>query len=139
MLRLLSALAILLLALTVQFILANAGLHLNLALAVLIALAFIFDFWELACFVLLSVFLLNWKPAPSGTLILFTLIPLVVFALRKFYHSQPAIGTAIAIVVGFLIFYIAPAPTLFIANIIPFIIDVAIGLLLGEAVLFALG
>jgi hypothetical protein len=138
MIRFLSALAILLLALTAQFILGNAGLHLNLALAVLIALAFIFDFWELALFVLLSVFLINWRPGFSGTLILFALIPMVVFALRKFYHSQPAIGAAIAILIGFLIFYTAPNPEMFGANFVAFLIDVAAGLLIGEAVLFAL-
>jgi len=137
MLRFLSAFAILLLALTAQFALANAGLHLDLVLAVLITFAFTFNFWELAVFVLFSVFLLNWKSQPSDTLILFALIPLAAFAFRKLVHSEAWIGNLIAIIVGFLIFSIAPAPTLFLTNIVPFLMDLIVGLLVGEIILLS--
>lgn len=138
MLRFLSILAIVLLVLVVQFALASAGFHLNLVLAVLIALAFVSDFWELAFFVLLSVFLLNWKPTASGTMILFTLIPFAAFTFQKLVRSQAWIGNLIAIFVGFLIFYFAPTPTMFLANVMPFLMDVVVGLLLGEIVLLLL-
>ena len=138
MIRFLSILAVLLLALAAQFALASAGFHLNLALAVLIALAFISDFWEFAFFVLLSVFLLNWKPAASGTMILFALVPFAAFTFQKLVRSQAWIGNLIAIFAGFLIFYVVPAPTMFLANMMPFLMNVIVGLLVGEVVLFAL-
>lgn len=138
MLKFFSGLAILVLALFLQFLLASAGVHFTLALAMLIVFAFVFDFWELLLFDLLAVFLLNWEPAPSITLIVFALIPIAALIFHKLIRTEIWIGSLIAIVVGFLIFYFASAPSLFLENILGFVMDLIIGLIAGELVLFAL-
>src|SRR5580693_6064425 len=109
-LKFFSALAILLLALFLQFLFAGAGWHLDLALAALIAFAFILDFWELLALDLLAVFLLNWQPAPSIALLAFALIPLAVFVFHKLVRLHGWIGIPVAIFIGFLLFYIAAVP-----------------------------
>ena len=132
MLKFFSALAVLLLAIFLQSFLAGVGWYFDLALATLIAFASMFDFWELLVFDLLAVFMLNWQPAPSTTLIVFALIPLAAFAFRAFTHWHGWIGTAIAIACGFLIFYIASAPTQFLGHLGLFLMDLAAGLIVGE-------
>jgi hypothetical protein len=138
MLKFFSGFVILILALFLQFLLASAGIHLNLALATLIAFAFIFDLWELLFFDLLAVFLLNWEPALSLPLLAFALIPLLAFAFRKLIRTELWIGNLAAILGGFLIFYLASAPASFVSNFLQFVIDLIVGLSAGELVLFAL-
>jgi hypothetical protein len=135
MLKFFSALAILLLALLAEIVLASVGLHFTLALAALIAFAFILDFWELLILDLVAVFILNWQPAASAALIAFALVPLLAFAFYKLTHWHGWTGVLVAIVVGFLIFYIAAAPGLFLANSTSFLLDLVVGLIVGEAML----
>lgn len=136
---LLSALVVLLLALTLQIQLASIGIHFNVSLATLIAFALIFEFFELLFFVLLSVFLLNAQPAPSITMIVFAGIPFAAYFSKKLSAWQPPVHVIIAIFFGFLIFYLVSAPPLFIPNFSQFANDVILGSLVGESVLFALG
>jgi hypothetical protein len=138
-LKFFSALAILILALFLQFFAASIGWHFNLALAALIAFAFALDdFWEVLVADLLAVLILNWQPAISGTLILFALIPLAAFAFRKLIHSIAWIGTLAAIIVGFSAFYVFTAGTIFLPNIVSFLADVIVGAVAGELIVFAL-
>ncbi len=134
-----SAIAVLLLALFVEIFLASAGIHVTLALAALIAFAFIFDFWELLVLDLAAVFILNWEPTSSTALIAFALIPLAAFSFRKLTHWHGWTGNLIAISIGFLIFYIAAGPLFFTKNLLQFFLDLAVGLVVGQAVLAALG
>lgn len=138
MLRFLAGAAILFLSLAIEFIFAFAGWHFELALAVLIAFSFVFDFWELLVFDLLAVFLLNWQPGPSIALIAFAIIPLATYASHRIIHSEAWIGNLTSIFIGFLVFYIAAAPSLFFHTIFGFLLDVAVGLVAGEMVLFGL-
>ena len=131
-LKFLSGLAILFLAFVLQFLFASSGFYYNLALATLITFALIFDFWELLALDLLAVFILNWQPAPSATLIAFALIPLAAFGFRTFTRWHGWIGNVIAIACGFLIFNIAAVPTFFPWHIWQFLIDLAVGLIVGE-------
>jgi hypothetical protein len=139
MLKFFSALAILFLALFAEIVLASVGLHFSLALAVLIAFAFVIDFWELLILDLIAVFILNWQPAPSVALIAFALIPLLAFVFYKLTHWHGWTGVLVAIVVGFLIFYVAAAPGLFLHDLPGFLLDLIVGLLIGETVLAAMG
>jgi hypothetical protein len=136
--KFLSGLAVLLLALFAEIALASVGLHFSLALAALIAFAFILDFWELLILDLVAVFILNWQPAPSAALIAFALVPVLAFAFYKLTHWHGWTGVLVAVIVGFLIFYIAAAPSLFIRNSLLFALDLVMGLLVGEAVLAGL-
>lgn len=139
MLKFFSTLAILFLALFVEIVLASVGFHFSLALAVLIAFAFILNFWELLILDLIAVFILNWQPTPSAALLIFALIPLAAFAFYKLTHWHGWTGVLVAIIVGFLLFYIGAAPTLFLENLPTFLLDLIIGLLVGEAVLAGVG
>jgi hypothetical protein len=136
-LKFFSGVAILLLALFLQLFLVSAGWYFNLALATLIAFAFDFDFWELLVFDLFTVFILNWKPAPSVALLIFALVPLAAFAFRKLVNSERWIGNLIAIFVGFLVFYLVSAPAEFLPHFAIFLADLIIGLALGQVIFFA--
>jgi hypothetical protein len=133
-----SALAILLFAIFLQLFFASVGWYFNLSLAVLIAFAFALnDLWELLVADLLAVFILNWQPAPSGTLILFALIPLAAFAFRKLVRTERWIGTLTTIFFGFLTFYLLVAPAPLSYFIVPFLEDVMVAFLVGELIVFA--
>jgi len=134
-----AAATILLLALFLQLFLASAGWYFNIALAALIAFTFTFDdIWELLTLDLLAVFILNWKPAPSTALLAFALIPFAAFVFRKLVHSERWIGNLIAIVFGFLIFYLAASPTQFLPHILLFLEDVLVAFIVGEVIFFGL-
>ncbi len=139
MIKFFSALAILLLALFAEIVLASVGWHFTLALAVLIAFAFVLDFWELLILDLVAVFILNWQPAASAALIAFALVPLLAFAFYKLTHWHGWTGVLVAIIIGYLIFYIAAAPEQFAGNLLSFTLDLIVGLLAGEAVLAGVG
>ena len=137
--KFLSVIAVLLFSLFLQFFMISLGWHFDVVLAVLIALAFVVDdFWELFVADLLAVFILNWQPAASGTLILFAFIPLVAFAGRKLIHSEVWIGSLAAICLGFLAFYLGVAPGAFLAHFTGFVEDLVVALAVGELVVFAL-
>jgi hypothetical protein len=139
MLKFFSTLAILLLALFIEFVLASAGLHFTLALSALIAAAFVLDFLELLILDLIAVLILNWQPAASAALIAFAFVPLAAFAFRKFTYWHGWTGVLVATVAGFFIFYIAAAPGQFINDLPSFLLDLLVGLLVGEAALAAMG
>lgn len=137
-LKFFSAAAILALALFLQFLFAGASWHFDLVLAALIAFAFILDFWELLVLDLLAVFLLNWQPAPSVALLVFALIPLAAFLFHKLTQLHGWVGVPLAILAGFLIFYVSVAPSLFFQNLFPLFFDLIISIGAGEIVFVAL-
>jgi hypothetical protein len=138
MITFLAGLVILAFSLFLQFQLAGFGLWFNLALAVLIAAAFIFDFWELVFLDLFAVFLLNWEPAPTLTLITFALIPIAAFLSKKVIRWESWIHAFVALAVGFLLFYLIIDAHFFTSHLITFVTDLIVGLLVGELVFLAL-
>ncbi len=138
MIRFFAALAILFLTLSLQFFFASAGLYFNITLAAVIAFAFSFNFLELLVLDLLAVFILNWQPAASVALIAFALIPLVAFAFRHVVHAEPWSGNLVAVAVGFLAWHLVSAPAQFFPDAAIALEDVAIGLVAGGLVFFAI-
>lgn len=138
MIKFFAGIAVLALALFIQIQLAAVGLHFNLALATLIAIALVFDFWELLILDLLTIFLLNWQPAPGKELIAFFLIPLAAFVSKKIVTWEGWIHNLIAIFIGFLVFDLVSAPRTFFSGLSHFIPDIIIALIVGEVIFLAL-
>ena len=97
-------LVVLLIAVFLQFFLLPLGIAWNILFAILIAFAFIFDFFAFLLFDLLAVFLVNWQPGLSPTLIAFAVIPLLVFAFRTAIRPEAWVGVLISIFAGFALF-----------------------------------
>lgn len=121
--------------LALQVWLASAGVFVNLTYAALITFAFIFDFWELAAFVLLAVFLLNWQPGVSTEILIFALFPIAAHFLRSAVTWQSWVVVPIGIFLGFVVLYGTIAPQIFLAHPAQFLLDVVAGWLFG-ALLF---
>lgn len=138
MIRVLGGLIILFLALVLQFSLATAGIRLGLSFAILISFAFLFEFWELAFFVLLTVFILNWQPAASPEILTFALFPLAVYFCRNILHWRIWLENLLALALGFLVLYFAAAPAGFFLYWQSFLLDVAAGALLSGIVFLIL-
>ena len=138
MVKFLAGLSVILVAIAIQSFLASVGIYLNLALAALIALALIFDFWELLFADLLAVFVMNWQPAPSLTLIVFFLIPVAVFFSKHVFRWQLWIHALIAVFFGFVLFYIVASPETVLSNLKHGLLDIFAGALLAEFVIFSL-
>lgn len=136
--RFILSLLILIFACALQSWFASMDVFMNFILASLIVFAFFFDVWELLVFILFSIFVINWQPAISAEIILFGLVPLAAYAFHQLFAFVLWVAVPIAIIVGFLIFYIAIAPTMFFINWMPFLTDLVGGLVFGELVLLAL-
>lgn len=137
-LRSLLAILILLLACTLQFWFASAGVFVNFILAALIVFAFFFDIWELLVFVLFAVLVINWSPVASVDIAVFALLPVAAYAFHKVFAWAVWVAVPAAIVVGFLLLYLAIAPAAFFANGSILLIDILGALLFGGLVFLAL-
>jgi hypothetical protein len=71
-------------------------------------------------------------------IIAFALIPILAYAVHKFFALIPAVVVPIAIIIGFLLFYLVVAPGTFFANIELFLMDLLGGLVFGELTFLAL-
>ena len=134
--KFLSGLVIVLIVLVLQFQFVAGGVRLNPALAVLIAFAFTFELFDLILIDLLAVFLINWRPGINPALIAFALIPLIVFAIRKLIPTDPWLGATIAIVCGLFAWHLVVAPSFFLASFGFFVVDLIVGLAVGELSFF---
>jgi len=136
MLRLRSILAILilLLACALQFWFASTGTFINFILATLIVFAFYFDIWELLVFVLFGIFVINWQPAVSTDIFIFGIIPIAAYAFHKVFTWSVWAAAPIAIACGFILLYLAIAPSAFLGNWEAFLIDILGGLIFGGLV-----
>jgi hypothetical protein len=137
-LRFILAVLILLLACSLQFWFASAGVFINFILAALIVFAFLFDIWELIVFVLFAVLVLNWQPAASVDIFIFAIIPIAAYAFHNVFAWTSWIAAPIAITCGFLILYLAIAPTAFLGAWELFVIDLLGGLIFGGLTFFTL-
>jgi hypothetical protein len=136
--RFILAFLILIFACALQSWFASFNIFIDLILATLIAFAFFFDITELLVFILFGILVINWQPAISIEVILFGIIPLLTFGFYKMFALILWAAVPIAIVVGFLIFYITVAPGMFFANGYQFLMDVFGALIFGEFVFLAL-
>lgn len=136
--RFILALLIIVFACALQSWFASMNIFIDFILAALIVFAFFFDIWELLVFILFSVFVINWQPAISTEIILFGIIPIAAYASYKFFALIRWAAIPIAIIVGFLVFYLVIASGMFFANGELFLIDVLGGLVFGELVFYAM-
>lgn len=123
---------ILLLACALQFWFASAGVFINFILATLIAFAFFFDIGELLVYVLFAVLVINWEPRVSIDIIVFGLIPIAAYAFHRVFSWSVWAAAPVAIVCGFILLYLAIAPTAFLADGRPLLEDLFGGLLFGS-------
>lgn len=110
----------------------------NLALAALITFAFFLNTWELAPPVLLGVFLLNWQPAMSSEIVLFTALPFATRAVRALVHWRAWVVHLLSILFGTIILAAAASPSFFFgapgafsSALLPFVfLNIVFGMLL---------
>jgi hypothetical protein len=137
-LRSILAILIILLACAFQFWFASAGVFINFILATLIVFAFFFDIWELLVFVLFAIFVVNWSPAISVDIFVFAIIPIAAYAFHKIFAWTAWVAALVAIVVGFILLYLAIAPAAFLASWNLFLIDLFGALIFGGLVFLTL-
>lgn len=138
MMRFILAFLFLALAFVLQFWFGSFGVFINFIFAALIAFAFLFDFWDVLFFVLVAVFVVNWKPALSWELFVFAVIPFAAYLLHAYSNWEAWVANLASIVLGLLIFYITTAPRLFIANSGVFFVDLFACLIFGSIIFGAL-
>jgi hypothetical protein len=132
------AFLILIFACVLQSWFVSINIFIDLILATLIVFSFFFDIGELLVFVLFGVFVINWQPGISLEIILFAAIPFIVYGFYRLFALIPWITAPLAIIGGFLIFYIAISPGMLFSNAVGFLMDLFGGLIFGELVFFAL-
>ncbi len=134
--KLLTGLLVLTLAFFLQLWFPVAGIHGDFVLAALVALAFIFPFWELVFFVLLAVFIVNWQPGFSADFLLFALLPFAAFVLHRWLKWESWLGVAVLTAGAILLFYGTTAPAVFLPNIGALVADAIACVVFGEIVLW---
>jgi hypothetical protein len=82
-----------------------SGMWFNFALATLISAVFFMSIIELLSLVVSALFVLNWQPAFSFELLVFSALPFVVFSAYKFFPFKPWLMNVIAILLSIPIFY----------------------------------
>lgn len=132
------ALVMFALAAAVQFWLMGGGIFLNLIFALLVVYALYFDFWELAFFVLLAMFLLDWRSAITLELALVAAVPFAVFAMRGMFRMETWVTAPIGIVAGLLLLYAVAAPRFLWTEPAVFLADACLSLLAGMLAFAAL-
>ncbi len=117
---------------------APGGVRGDFILAALIVFAFVFSFWELFIFALLGVFLVNSSPHLSVAMIVFFLIPLAAYFVRRRFPLNPWMGAAGAIAAGIALFYAATAPVAASGAVGFLVLDILASIFFGESVLYGL-
>jgi hypothetical protein len=132
--RFILALLYLTLAFVMQFWFASFGVFINFIFVALIAFGFLFDIWDVLFFTLAAVFVINWQPALSWELFVFTAIPIAAYFLHNYSTWEPWIANLATIVLGLLVLYLVAAPQFFIANLGPLSADLFAGLIFGSVI-----
>jgi hypothetical protein len=136
--RFILAFLILIFACVLQSWLVSMNIFIDLILATLIVFAFFFELWELLVFILFGIFVINWQPAISLEIILFAAIPLIIYGFYRLFALTSWITAPLAIILGFLLFYIVISPAILFSNATGFLMDLFGGLVFGELVFLAL-
>ncbi len=108
-----------------------SGIWINFALTALITAAFFINSIELVSLVLLSIFILDWQPLFSFEILVFGLLPCVVFFMHKFFPLKPWLMNFISICAGLLIFDLMFGARLFFTEPHVLLWDVALSLIFG--------
>jgi hypothetical protein len=116
-----------------------SGIRGDFVLAALIAFAFIYNFWEVVFFSLFAAFVVNWQPVLSVGLLIFALIPLVVFVLHRLLRWEPWMGIAVSTASGIFLFYAVTAPMMIVPNLGALVEDVIACVIFGEVLLWGMG
>lgn len=123
---------ILVLALFLQIHLGDlSGIWINFSLATLITVAFFLDLFQLSFLILFAVLILNWQPAPSWELTVFSAVPLIVFMAKKLLPLQPWLNNIFMIFLGTILFYVFIDPRFVLQNFKVFLTDFAAVTLFG--------
>lgn len=131
--RFFTAFLFLLLALALELFLENTfGPWINFALAALIASAFCLSFTELLFLILFSVFVLNWQPAFSLDMLVFAVLPILIFVLKKLIPFKAWLGNLIMLGVGALGLYLILGPYFLLKEFNIFLLDLFGVLMFGE-------
>jgi hypothetical protein len=131
----LSAILVFILAVMLQLWLAPGGIHGDFVLTALIVFAFLFEFWELAAFIIFGIFLLNLWPSFNLAMLMFVLVPLVVYVLCRRFSLDLWLGVAASIAGGIIVFYAVTAPLAAFSAAGPLILDLIACIIFGELVL----
>ncbi len=129
------AILVFFLAVVLQLWFAPNGVRGDFALTMLVVFAFLFDFWELAAFILLAVFLLNPSPMFNVAILFFVLIPFAVHFLRKRFSWDPWLGGACGIAGAVFLFYVVTVPQAAFHAVGFLLVDILVCVLFGELVL----
>jgi hypothetical protein len=129
--RFFAGLLILGIACMAQFSFASTGVVIDFVFAALIAFAFVFDFWELFFFVVLSVFIMNWQPAPSVAIFAFAAIPVIAYLFRVVFPWELWIGVIISLILGLFLLYLIASPQFIVAEPSLFLLDLFWGFAFG--------
>jgi hypothetical protein len=137
--RFLAALLILILAFILQFALRGSlGFYSNLTLSALIAFSLSLNLPELIFLILAAVFVLNAEPAFSWDTLVFALLPVISFCLRRFFKWKPWVTCMAMIFSAFLAMYLILAPAFLWNAPALFLGDLAAGLAFGVVALYTL-
>lgn len=138
--RFLGVLLVLILALFLQIFFGDlTGIWINFALAALITATFFLDFLAVVFLTLLAVLVLNWQPAISWELLVFSGIPLVTFPLKKLLPFQPWLNNLILVFSGLCLFYLLVDFRFIFQHSKFFAVDLALALLFGLLAFFVQG
>ncbi|MBI4087486.1 MAG: hypothetical protein HY434_01505 [Candidatus Liptonbacteria bacterium] len=104
--RLLIAIAILLTALFLQIAFGDVlNIWTGLVLAALIAGVFFLSIPELICVILAAVLILNWQPAWSSEIFVFSVIPITAYFVKTIIPFQPFLSNLLLIGAAVVFFY----------------------------------
>ena len=130
-----SAILVFVLALMLELWFAPGGMRGDFVLASLIVFSFIFEFWELAIFILLGIFLMDSALHPDVAMLLFAFVPIALYIIRRRFSLDPWLGVPAGIIVGIAVFYAILAPAAEFHAVGFLLIDILACILFGELVL----
>lgn len=134
----LSAILVFILALMLQVWFVPGGMRGDFVLSVLIVFALLFEFWELVAFILLGTFLINSSFHLDITTLLFALVPLIVYFVRRRFSLDPWLGGAVGIACGIVFLYVVTVPTAVFHAIGFLLLDILVCIIWGGLVLYGM-
>jgi hypothetical protein len=132
--RFLLAILLIVFAFGLQFLLASSGVFVDVILATLITFALFFDLLGLVVFILLAIFVINWKPAVSPEILLFAALPLAAYGIRTVSRWHAWALNLLSIFFATLLVYLVIAPGFIIYDPGVFATDLMGSMIFGQIV-----
>ncbi|OGZ52819.1 MAG: hypothetical protein A3B25_01025 [Candidatus Ryanbacteria bacterium RIFCSPLOWO2_01_FULL_48_26] len=104
------------------------GAWFNFTLAALITLSFFCSFFEILFLTLFALLVLNWQPGISLELIIFGVMPIGAFFLRKLLPLEPLVGSILLSCAGIIVLYILFGIHIITNNPVLFLSDIVMSL-----------